>query len=619
MNLYLRMLRWVKPYWKILVGGILVSLLFVIFNSASVWLTASFVNVIFPQEHHQVIQKSKHASPKTALEEKLDLNTKIKNLTNKLLIRENPLASLKILCLMIFTTFLLKNVFFYLKNVALGFVQLKLITDLRNALYSHFHHLSLSYFHRKKGGELLSITLNDVGVMRRAFTVSFDKLLVEPINILMFFILLFIISWKLTLLAVVILPLSFITISKVGQSIRRKSLRSSKKIAGIMAILSETIQGIRVVKAFAMEAFEKRRFFQETEKYFQILFKRKKLQTVSTPLNEALGVVVGVALLWIGGSLVLTGQSLEAEDFIRFIILLFAILNPIKSLNTVNVDIQEGMASAMRVFSILDEKSDIIECQNPLKIENFGNTIRFEHVSFRYDAAADYVLNDIDLEVHRGEILAIVGHSGVGKSTLVDLIPRFYDPTEGRVTIDGSDIKTLTLSSLRSLMGIVTQETILFNDTIFNNIAYGLENADSQQVTAAAKAANALEFINEFPEKFETTIGDRGARLSGGQAQRVAIARALLKNPPILILDEATSALDTESEQKVQAAIDNLIKDRTVFVIAHRLATIQNATKIIVLDKGRIVESGTHQELLNKNGLYRYYYDIQFKLNNLDS
>jgi subfamily B ATP-binding cassette protein MsbA len=608
MNLYLRMLRWVKPYWKILVGGILVSLLFVIFNSASVWLTASFVNVIFPQEHHQVIQKSKHTAPKTALEQKLNLNTRMKNLTNKLLFRENPLTSLKILCLMIFITFFLKNVFFYLKNVALGFVQLKLITDLRNALYSHFHHLSLSYFHRKKGGELLSITLNDVGVMRRAFTVSFDKLLVEPVNILMFFILLFI-----------ILPLSFITISKIGQSIRRKSLRSSKKIAGIMAILSETIQGIRVVKAFAMEAFEKRRFFQETEKYFQILFKRKKLQTVSTPLNEALGVVVGVVLLWIGGSFVLTGKGLEAEDFIRFIILLFAILNPIKSLNNVNLDIQEGMASALRVFSILDEKSDIVECQNPLTIKDFKNSIRFEHISFRYNPSADYVLNNIDLEVHKGEILAIVGHSGVGKSTLVDLIPRFYDPSEGQITVDGYDIKTLTLSSLRSLMGIVTQETILFNDTIFNNIAYGLENADPQQVIAAAKAANALEFINEFPDKFETTIGDRGTRLSGGQAQRVAIARALLKNPPILILDEATSALDTESEQKVQAAIDHLIKDRTVFVIAHRLATIQNATKIIVLDQGRIVESGTHQELLNKNGLYRYYYDIQFKLNNLNS
>lgn len=386
-----------------------------------------------------------------------------------------------------------------------------------------------------------------------------------------------------------------------------------------MAILSETIQGIRVVKAFAMEAFEKRRFFQETEKYFQILFKRKKLQTLSTPLNEALGVVVGIVLLWIGGSIVLIGKGLEAEDFIRFIILLFAILNPIKSLNTVNVDIQEGMASAMRVFSILDEKSDIVECQNPLTIEGFKNSVRFEHVSFHYDPSTENVLNDIDLEVHKGEILAIVGHSGVGKSTLVDLIPRFYDPTEGRVTIDGNDIKTLTLSSLRSLMGIVTQETILFNDTIFNNIAYGLENADPQQVIAAAEAANAIEFINDFPEKFETTVGDRGTRLSGGQAQRIAIARALLKNPPILILDEATSALDTESEQKVQAAIDRLIEDRTVFVIAHRLTTIQNATKIIVLDQGRIVESGNHQELLAKNGLYRYYYDIQFKLNNLGS
>ncbi|MCD6440986.1 MAG: ABC transporter ATP-binding protein [Candidatus Marinimicrobia bacterium] len=612
MKLYLRMLKWAKPYWKVLLGGILASLLFVVFNSASVWLTASFVNVIFPKEHAEVAQKLEAPAD---LQEKFSLNDKLKNYTNQLLIHDDPFASLKALCIVIFLTFFFKNVFFYIKNIALGYVQLKLIADLRNALFTHIHNLSLSYFHRKKGGELLSIILNDVGIMRRAFVVSFDKLLVEPINILTFVTLLFIISWKLALLSFIILPVSFFIISRIGQSIRRKSVRTSKKIAGIMAILNETVGGIRVVKAFAMEEFEKRKFFRETQRYFNLTFKRRRLRAISSPINETFGVGIGVILLWIGGSHVLAGTGIEAEDFIRFIILLFAILNPIKTLNTVNVDIQEGLASASRVFSILDEKSDITEKKNAIQITRFKKDIRYEHVDFWYDESNGNILSDVNLTVKKGDIIAIVGHSGAGKTTFVDLLPRFYDVTAGRILIDDIDICDLTLSSLRSLMGIVTQETILFNDTIFNNIAYGMIDADPEVVQTAAKAANADEFIEEFPDKYETIIGDKGSRLSGGQAQRIAIARALLKNPPILIFDEATSSLDTESEKKVQAAIDRLMKDRTVFVIAHRLATIQNATKIIVLDKGRIVEAGTHQELLDKNGLYKYFYDIQFHYN----
>jgi len=614
MNLYLRMLKWVKPYWKVLLGGILASLIFVVFNSASVWLTASFINVIFPQEHRQVVQNQEST---VKIEEKIDANTKIKNFTNRLIIRKDPFASLKALCIAIFLMFFFKNVFFYIKNIALGYVQLKLIRDLRNALYAHLHELSLSYYHRKKGGEILSIVLNDVGIMRRAFSVSFNKLLVEPINILTFVILLFIISWKLSLLAIIILPVSLFTIAKIGQSIRRKSVRTSKKIAGIMAILNETINGIRVVKAFAMEQFEKRRFFSETQKYFNMTFKRRRLRAISSPINETFGVGVGVILLWIGGSHVLAGTGIEAEDFIRFIILLFAILNPIKTLNTVNIDIQEGLASAGRVFSILDEKSDIVEKPNATQINSFESEIHYENVTHQYDTVNDEVLKDINFIIKKGEIVAIVGHSGAGKSTVVDLLPRFYDVKDGRIIIDGTDIRDVTLSSLRSLMGIVTQETILFNDTIFNNIAYGMTDADPGAVKAAARAANADEFIEEFPEKYDTIIGDKGSRLSGGQAQRIAIARALLKNPPILILDEATSSLDTESEQKVQSAIDRLMKDRTVFVIAHRLATIRNATKIIVLDKGKIVEQGSHQELIKKEGLYKYFYNMQFNINSL--
>lgn len=609
MKIYLRVLGWVKVYWKTLVLGLLASFLYVLFNSASVWLTASFVNVIFPQKHAEVVQERQ---AEELLPEKMDLNAKIKNYTNQILIKENPHQSLKRLCIIIFLAFLLKNVFFYLKSISFGYVQLKLIMNIRNRLYEHLHNLSLSYFHRKKSGELMSIILNDVGVMRRAFTVSFDKLIVEPINILTFVVLMFIISWKLALLAIVILPVTMVVISQVGQSIRRKSIRTSRKIAGITAILNETINGIRVVKAFAMEAFEKNRFFRETLNYFRLTFRRRRLRAISTPTNEIFSVAVGVILLWIGGNQVLSGSGIEAEDFIRFIILLFAILTPIRSLNTVNVDLQEGIASATRIFSILDEKPEIVEKPGALELTGFGREICYQNVWFQYNEQDGSVLKDINLELQKGEIVAIVGHSGAGKSTLVDLLPRFYDVSRGSITIDGVDIRDVTLASLRSLMGIVTQQTILFNDTVFNNIAYGMSDADPEAVITATKAANAHEFIVDFPDKYETVIGDQGSRLSGGQAQRIAIARALLKNPPILILDEATSSLDTESEQKVQSAIDRLMRDRTVFVIAHRLATIQSANRIIVLDKGEIAEVGSHRDLLRRDGIYRYLYDIQF-------
>lgn len=608
MRIYLRMMRFVLPYWKVLICGLLASLLYVVFNSSSAWLTASFVNVIFPKSIEQSVKTELSVSETT---QNMSANDRLKGLTRKLIIKDSPLETLKTLCIIIFITFFLKNVFFYLKGILLGYIQLRLITDLRNKLYSHLHKLSFSFFDRKRSGEISSIILNDVGVMRRSFSVSFNKLLVEPINILIFTIILFIISWQLTLMVIVILPVTGFIITKIGQSIRRKSIRTSRQIAGIMSILSETLYGIRVVKAFAMEKFETNRFLCETRKYFRLLFRRTKLRTISTPLNETLGVLIGVFLLWYGGAQVLSGTGLESEDFIRFVIMLFAIMQPIKSLNNVNIDIQQGIASATRVFSILDEEPDITEKQDAIRLTGFNERVEYNHVSFNYDISKDNILSDVNFEIKRGEVVAIVGHSGAGKSTLVDLLPRFYDLNGGSIKIDGIDIRDVTFESLRSLMGIVTQETILFNDTIFNNIAYGMEDANPEHVEAAAKAANALEFINDFPDKFQTVIGDKGTRLSGGQRQRLAIARALLKNPPILILDEATSSLDSESEQKVQMAIDRLVKDRTVLVIAHRLSTIHNADKIIVLEKGKVVETGTHSKLLQKDGSYKYFYNTQ--------
>ena len=522
------------------------------------------------------------------------------------------LGTLKKLCISIFFIFFLKNIFLYLKNFFAGLMQIKVITDLRNSLFDHLASLSLSFFNRSRTGDLTSIVLNDVATMRRTFSVSFQKLLVEPINILTFFILLFLINWKLTLAAMLILPAAVTMMVWVGGSIRRKAKRSSKQIAGIVSILQEVLGAIRVVKAFVMETSEKLKFQGETAKYYLLQKRQMKVRLASSPVTEMIGVTMGVILFWLGGQDVLINSSMEPEDFIRFILLLFSILNPIKSLNTVNADMQTALASAERIYSILDTESTINDASDAEEVIGFERAISFEDVHFTYDDGEGDVVQGISFEIERGQVVAVVGESGAGKSTIADLIPRFFDVTQGLVKLDGKDVRSIQKLSLRDLMGIVAQETILFNDTITNNITYGQKGISEEKIWAVAEAANALSFIKAQPEGFETVIGDRGVKLSGGQRQRLAIARALLKNPPILIMDEATSSLDSESEKKVQEAIERLMKDRTVFVIAHRLSTVVNADKIIVLSRGKIVETGTHEELIEKEGYYKQLYEVQF-------
>mgnify|MGYP002152239916 FL=1 len=544
-------------------------------------------------------------------ENSLTLNEKLKFWTDGFILRGTPQETLKVLCLTIMVVFLTKNIFLYMKNYFMTVVQFHLITEMRNRLYKHFNALSLSYFDQKKSGELTSIVINDVANLRRALGTSFHQLLVEPINLLAFIILLFIISWKLALLSIVILPIAGLTILSIGRSIRRKSKRTAAMIAGITNIITETLSSIRVVKAFAMEGYEVQRFFKETHHYFQLILRRAKLRLLASPITETLGVMIGVLLLWVGGIEVLSGEGLTPEDFLRFILLLFAMMDPLRKLSKVNVSLQAGAASAERIFSILDTEPNIVDKTDSVKINSFEKQIMFNNVSFKYEFD-DTVLKDISFEIEKGSVVALVGSSGAGKSTLADLIPRFYDVDKGGITIDGHDIRDLSLNSLRRLMGIVTQETILFNDTVRANIAYGQIDVNDEQVIPAAKAANALEFINELSEGFDTVIGEKGVKLSGGQRQRLAIARAIMKNPPILILDEATSALDTESDRLVHKALETLMVDRTVLVIAHRLSTVTNADKIILLDKGEIKEMGTHNELMEKKGLYSNLYNIQF-------
>ena len=606
-SIYRRMGQLLFHFWPYIFISSLAAIVFVFLNTASIWLTASLINNIL-SDFDKIVQAQAEWAGKAGL----TLNEKLKYWTNVLILRETPLESLKILCLSILTVFFIKNIFLYIKNILLRIVELKLVKEIRDRLYIHIQTLSLGYFNRQHSGTITSIVMNDVEQLQTALAVVFQRLFVEPINILTFVALLFIISWKLALIAIIIIPLAGIAIFSIGRSIRRKSRRTQAKIAEIMQILTETVTSIRIVKAFVNEKEEVKNFTRESKHYFKLLLKRARLDLIAGPTTETFGVIIGVVLLWYGGMEVLAQKGVSAEDFIRFILILFSILGPIKQLSNVNLKIQIGAASAERIFGLLDTPPEIVEDPDPVELDVFNNAIEFDQIHFEYSDADERVLDGVSFTIKKGEIVALVGPSGSGKSTIADLIPRFFDVSKGALRIDGKNVRKISFSSLRGSMGIVTQEVILFNDTIRKNIAYGQSDVTEEAIQKAAKAANALEFIEQSPDGFDTLIGERGVNLSGGQKQRLAIARALLKNPPILILDEATSALDTESEKMVQKAIEVLMKDRTVLVIAHRLSTVQNADKIVVLDKGKILEVGSHNELYEKGGLYRRLYDIQF-------
>tara|TARA_B000000437_G_scaffold38291_1_gene26033 strand:+ start:624 stop:2420 length:1797 start_codon:yes stop_codon:yes gene_type:complete len=596
----------VISYWPLLIVSTISAFIYVAFNGLSVWLTASLFNNILTDFEDLVINQN------TLRNAKYTLNDQLKYWTNELILRDTALNSLKVLCYTIIGSFLFKNIFLYIKNITLAYIQFNLITNLRVRLYAHLQRMSMSYFDKSQSGELSSIVLNDVSNMRVAFGTSFHKLFVEPINIILFVSLLLIINLKLALIAILIVPLTGAIVILIGRSIRRKSKRTAEKIARIMSIMAENLNSIRVVKSFSMEPFETKRFTGEQERYYQLIFGRAKLRLIASPITEMIGAFIGVSLLWIGGHDVLGAGSMSSEDFIRFILILFSVFGPIRNLSNVSVELQKGFASADRVFDVLDTPISIRSKPGAVKISELNDKISFNDVCFNYDGT-DSVIKNISFKIKKGTVTALVGSSGAGKSTVADLIPRFYDVVDGSVSIDGVNVKDIEIRSLRQMMGIVSQETILFNDTIGSNIKYGLQNVSEERMKNAAKNANALDFINEQPEGFNTVIGEKGVRLSGGQRQRIAIARGILKNPPILILDEATSSLDTESEHLVQIAIDNLMAERTVLVIAHRLATVENADNILVMDNGKIVASGTHQELLSQGGLYTRLYKKQFK------
>jgi subfamily B ATP-binding cassette protein MsbA len=529
----------------------------------------------------------------------------------------DPLRSLTRICLALLVIFFLKNVLDYLQSVQTVWVEQAVVRDLRNEVYGHLHDLSLSWFHARRSGALTSRLTNDIALVRGALAAGFSNLIKSVLLLAVCLFWIFWTSWRLALLSFIVLPPSLLLIVWLGKKLRRRSTITQERMADLNAILQETLSGIRVVKAFAMEAFERRKFGRAAQDYFRAFVRQRRLGAMAGPLSEYLGVVATVAVLWYGGHEILVKQAMEPQQFFIFLFAMLQLMSPLKSLSNINATMQEGLAAAERIFRILDTPPTVVSRPGARAVEGVGTGIALEGVSFRY-GHGDEVLRDVSFRVDAGSMVALVGPSGAGKSTIVDLVARFHDPTSGALRVDGHDLRDLDLASWRRMLGVVTQEAILFNDTVWSNIAYGVEGAKEEDVRLAARAANAERFILEMPEGFQTRIGDRGVRLSGGERQRLAIARAIFKNPPVLLLDEATSSLDSESELLVQEALETLFHGRTVLVIAHRLSTIQRADRIIVLDEGRIVQSGSHEELVAAPGLYQKLHRLQFRLAETD-
>jgi subfamily B ATP-binding cassette protein MsbA len=595
------------------------TFLFAILNGVSVYLTIPLLDTLFQESaSKQTTQQPSTVEKATSVlpEWIIDIKDNVVKSFNDFVLSGDKTDVLIKICFLILIAFLLKNIFSYLQGYFMAYVEYASMKDLRDDAYKHLHKLPIGYFKSERVGNLISRFTNDVNIIQLSISTTFSNLLKEPLTIIVFLGIAISISWQLSLFAFIIVPIASLIIAWIGNKLKKQTIVLQRKLADITSVLQETISGVKIVKAFGMERFENTRFMNETKNYFKLVLRTVRTRNLSSPITEILSVIIGVIIIYYGGILVLVDNTLNASQFLGFLFAIFQMMPPIKELGSVNNRIQEASAAADRIFEIMDIEPAIKNSPNAVDLKEFKNVILFKDVSFKYEDSDVNVLEKLNFSVNRGEIIALVGPSGGGKSTLADLVPRFYDPTEGNIFIDSMNIKDFTIESLRAKMGIVTQETFLFNTSIAENIAYGLTDFPMDKIIDAAKTANAHSFITEMPQGYDTIIGERGVKLSGGQRQRLTIARALLKNPEIMIFDEATSALDNESEILVQEAIERLMLNRTTFVIAHRLSTIRNATNILVLDRGKIIQRGNHDKLIaEEKGLYKKLYEMQFRDN----
>ncbi|MDD5500475.1 MAG: ABC transporter ATP-binding protein [Candidatus Omnitrophica bacterium] len=589
---YLKLLRFVRPYYGLFAVAIVCMGFSAIFDGVSLAMMVPLADKVLTNK--KIVVPAKLPDFLSGIVDKIN-NT-------------SPETLLVYMVVSVLVLFFLKGVFGFYQSYFMSDIGQRVVRDIKAKLYAKIQSLSLNYFTHKRGGELMSRITNDVRLVENAVSYGSTDLIYQSLQVVIFSTVIFFIYFKLALVSLVFIPLISLPIIKVGKVLRKLSKRSQEKTADTNSLLYETIMGARIVKAFNMEEYEIGKFNKVNMDYYKLCMKSIKRTLLLNPSTEFLGCIAGVLVFFWGGREVISGK-LSFGVFGLFLGSLLSLIRPFKKLSQVNALNQQAMAASERIHEVLDAEPSVKEPVSPVRLSGFGGSIEFKDVWFSYTDTP--VLKGISLEVKYGQMLAIVGPSGTGKSTMVDLIPRFYDPQEGSVFIDGRNVREFDLKSLRDQIGIVSQETILFNDTIKANIAYGKLDASDAEIEEAARRAHAHDFITKFPEGYNTVIGDRGVKVSGGERQRIAIARALLKNAPILVLDEATSQLDSASERLVQEALDRLVSGRTVFVIAHRLSTVRNANKIVVLDKGVVVEQGTHADLLGKNGLYKRLYDAQ--------
>ncbi|MFK8273431.1 ABC transporter ATP-binding protein [Capnocytophaga canimorsus] len=607
MSSYLkRFIPFILPYKKHVALNIVFSTLYALFSALSFVALVPMLDIMFNKEATKVYEKPLFPDDLSKIGDyaKTLLNYEITQVAGN-----NPIWALGMMIGLVITMFLLKNLFNYLAIFFVTFLRNGVLRDLRNKLYKKVTELPISYFSEQRKGDIISRISGDVNEVQSSFLSVLELIFREPLTIIFSIMAMLAISAKLTLFVFIFIPISGLIISKIGKSLKKQSTKVQEEQGRFLSLIEETVGGLRIIKAFNAEKIFNKRFQESTQRFHHFANSLMNRQNLASPVSEFLGILVIAILLWFGGSMVLIEKTLDGSEFIAFMGLAYNILTPAKAISRASYDLRRGNAAAERVMEILDYQSQIQEKPNAIDKPNFEHSMVLKNITFAY--GEQNVLENFSLEIPKGKTVALVGQSGSGKSTIANLITRFYDVNQGQILLDGIDIKDLKIASLRRFMGIVAQDSILFNDTISNNLRIGKPDATQEEIIAAAKVANAYEFIQDLPQGFETNIGDAGNKLSGGQKQRLSIARAVLKNPPIMILDEATSALDTESERLVQNALENMMKNRTSIVIAHRLSTIQNADLIVVMQKGKIVEQGTHTQLLAKKGMYRKLVEMQ--------